>query len=156
MQHRVVRSYVVETHTRVSECPKRLCKSRERVVPVASWTGTLPRLHGCYCCCSLWPWQVARLLHTKALGSGERHTITSLKHCSFLLQVFSFSMAKPASSLDDVYEKVKIKSGLKVKYFKLQVIDSQNGDKDLTEYQIKTMLCKNLTRRKAYNGHFLI
>ena len=78
----------------------------------------------------------------------------------FTSSLFSFSMATPVSSLEhDVYEKVKIKSGLKVKYFKLQVIDSQNGDKDLTEYQIKTMLfmiCKNLTRRKAYNGHFLI
>ena len=43
-------------------------------------------------------------------------------------------MATPASSLvHDVYEKDKIKSGLKAKYFELQVIDSQNGDKYLTK-----------------------
>ena len=47
-------------------------------------------------------------------------------------------MATPASSLvHDVYEKDKIKSGLKVKYFELQVIDCQNGDKVLTDYKLK-------------------
>ena len=56
------------------------------------------------------------------------------------MKIAGFSPTQPPRDLflvHDVYEKDKIKSGLKVKYFELQVIDCQNGDKVLTDYKLK-------------------